>query len=217
MRAWADATLIALVLTSLVLLGSSRLVRHIRLVGAQGVLLGLLTLVAHQGPLSRDVVALAAAITLVKGVAFPWLLARVLARAEVVKEVEPFVSYNLSILIGALTLPVAFSLSARLPLPSPTVSALTVPVAFAVTLIGLLLIVSRRKALTQVLGYLVLENGIYVFGVGLAAGTPLVVEIGVLLDVFVAVFVMGIAIFHINREFDHVDADRLATLHDWTP
>src|SRR5207249_4545442 len=106
-------------------------------------------------------------------------------------------------------------LAGRLALPSPTISPLVVPVALFTMLVGLFLIVSRRKALTQVLGYLVLENAIYAFGVGLVEGTPMVVELGVLLDLFVAVFVMGIAVFHINREFDHIDADRLSTLRDW--
>ena len=62
-----------------------------------------------------------------------------------------------------------------------------------------------------------LENGVYLFGIGVVRGTPMLVELGVLLDVFVAVFVMGIAIFHINREFDHIDTDRLTVLRDWTP
>jgi hydrogenase-4 component E len=214
MSTWTDSVLVCLVLTGFVLLGSSRLLRHIRLVAAQGVLLALLTLATHQHAVSARVLVLAVAIAVLKGAVFPWLLTQVLARADVRREVEPFVSYNLSLLIGALTLPVAFWLSARLPLATPPISSLTVPTAFFTTLIGLFVIVSRRKALTQVLGYLVLENGIYVFGVGLAGDMPMVVELGVLLDVFVAVFVMGIAIFHINREFDHIDADQLAALHD---
>ena len=82
------------------------------------------------------------------------------------------------------------------------------------SLVGLFVIISRKKALTQVLGYLVLENGIYAFGVGIAQSAPLIVELGVLLDVFVAVFVMGITIFHINRQFDHIDTDRMAFLRD---
>ena len=79
-------------------------------------------------------------------------------------------------------------------------------------LVGLFLIIGRKKALSQVLGYLVFENGIYAFGVGVAYEAPLLVELGVLLDVFVAVFVMGIAIFHIRREFDSIDTTRLETL-----
>jgi hydrogenase-4 component E len=78
----------------------------------------------------------------------------------------------------------------------------------------LLLIVSRRKAVTQTLGYLAMENGIYAFGLAFAVEEPLLVEMGVLLDVFVAVFVMGIAIHHISREFDHIDTDRLSALKD---
>jgi hydrogenase-4 component E len=81
-------------------------------------------------------------------------------------------------------------------------------------LTGLFVICSRRKALTQVLGYLVMENGVCVFGSALAVEAPLPVELGVLLDVSVAVFVMGIVIFHINREFDHIDTDRLSILRD---
>ena len=99
-------------------------------------------------------------------------------------------------------------------MPENIASPWLVPVAFFSIFAGLFLIVSRKRAVNQVLGFLVLENGIYTFGVGVAARTPLLVEVGVLLDVFVAVFVMGITIFHINREFDHIDTDRLSTLKD---
>jgi hydrogenase-4 component E len=68
--------------------------------------------------------------------------------------------------------------------------------------------------LNQVVGYLVLEDGVYLFGLILAPEVPLLVEMGILLDVFVAVFVMGIAIFHISREFDHLEVDQLTTLKD---
>ncbi|MBI4516616.1 MAG: hydrogenase [Deltaproteobacteria bacterium] len=213
---WSDTLLVLLALSGVLLLGSSRLVRCIRIVAFQGVVLGLLTLAAHQHEFSWRTLGLAVAIAALKGAGFPWLLSRVLRQADVRREVEPFVSYNLSLLAGTMALPVSLWLSARLPLPTPPISALVVPVALFTTLAGLLLIVSRRTALTQVLGYLVLENGVYAFGVGLVEGTPMVVELGILLDVFVAVFVMGIAIFHINREFDHIDADQLAALHDWT-
>ena len=82
---------------------------------------------------------------------------------------------------------------------------------------GLFLICARRKAVTQVLGYIILENGIFALGVVLVKESPFLVELGVLLDVFVAVFVMGIIVFQISREFDHMDADRLAALKDTAP
>jgi len=91
-------------------------------------------------------------------------------------------------------------------------SAFLFPGALFTTLTGLMIIVSRRKALTQVVGYLVMENGVYAFGAALAVQEPLLVEMGILLDVFVAVFVMGITIYQISREFDHIDTDRLSEL-----
>ena len=110
---------------------------------------------------------------------------------------------------------VALWLAARLPQPNPALSPLVVPVAFFTILMGLFLIVSRKTALSQVLGYLVMENGIYAFGVGVVEGTPMLVELGVLLDLLVAVLVMGIVVFHIGREFDHIDTDQLTVLRDW--
>lgn len=214
MTVWVDALLVFLALTSMVLLGSSRLVRCIRIVAFQGVLLAALTLAAHVDAITLRVVILATAIFALKGAVFPWLLSRVLQEADVRREIEPLVSYITSLLAGAGGLAVSFWLSSRLPLPTLPISALVLPVALFTTMVGLFLIVSRRTALTQVLAYLVLENGIYAFGVGLVEGTPILVELGVLLDVFVAVFVMGIAIFHINREFDHIDARQLAALRD---
>lgn len=215
MNVWIDTILVVLVLSNFLLLGSSRLAVCIRVVAVQGILLGVLTLLAHEDGVTLRVLLLALVSAGVKGAVFPWLLTRALREANVRREIEPYVGYNLSILIGTVALAVSLWLSVRLPLPSQPLSSLVVPVALFSILVGLLVIVSRKKALTQVLGYLVLENGIYAFGVGLVQRAPVVVELGVLLDVFVAVFVMGIAIFHINREFDHIDTDRLATLRDW--
>ncbi len=212
MTPWLDSILILLALTNLMLVGSSLLSGCIRVVAFQGILLGLLPLLSHSGDWTARIVLLAAGSMLLKGMVFPWLLARALREAGVRREIEPLVGYTPSLLAGLLALGVSFWLGARLPLPESTGSSLVVPIAFFTILIGLFLIVSRRQALNQVLGYLTLENGIFAFGVTLVPNEPLLVELGVLLDIFVAVFVMGIAIFHINREFDHLDTDRLATL-----
>ena len=149
-----------------------------------------------------------------RAVVFPWLLRRVLRESGVRREVEPFVGHTLSVLVGVAALAFALWVDARLALPASATgrAPLSIPAGLATLLIGLFLIVSRRTAVTQVLGYLVLENGIYAFGVALVGGVPLLVELGVLLDVFVAVFVMGIATYHISREFDHIDVDQLDRL-----
>jgi hydrogenase-4 component E len=212
-----DAVLVGIILTSFVLLGSSRFGSCIRVVAFQGVLLGVLTLAAREDETSLRAWLLAVASTGVKGIAFPWLLSRALRDAEVRREIEPLVGYGLSVVMGLVGLAGALWLAGKLPRPSVPISSLVVPVALFTMLAGLFLIVSRRQALMQVLGYLVMENGIYTFGVGLVQGTPMLVELGVLLDVFVAVFVMGIAMFHISREFDHIDTERLRSLRDWTP
>lgn len=209
-----ELILVLVVLTNLKLLASSRLGASIRVVAAQGVVLGLLPVLAHLDAISIRHVALALGSGVLKGAVFPWLLFRAVREAEVAREVEPYVGYLTSLLAGVAALGVAFGLGARLPLPTLVASRWLVPVALFSILTGLLLIVSRKRALTQVLGFLVLENGVFTFGVGVMAETPLLVEVGVLLDVFVAVFVMGITMFHINREFDHIDTDRLSALKD---
>ena len=204
--------LVLVVLTNLKLLASSRLGASIRVVAAQGMVLGLLPVLAHVDELSLHFVAMAVGTIVLKGMVFPWLLFRALREAEVAREVEPYVGYITSILVGLIALAASFWLGGRLPLTTAGVSPLLVPSALFSILAGLFLIVARKRAVNQVLGFLVLENGIYTFGVGVVSETPFLVELGVLLDAFVAVFVMGIAVYHINREFDHIETDRLDQL-----
>jgi hydrogenase-4 component E len=208
----ADLLLILVTLTNLKLLASSRLGAAIRTAALQGVLLGLLPVLAPGHPPTWRIAGMAIGSILLKGVAFPWLLFRALRQAEVTREVEPYVGYLSSLLLGIVGLGVAFWLGNRLPIETATAPSLLVPVAFFSIFAGLFLIVSRKRAVNQVLGFLVLENGIYTFGAGAASESSLLVAAGILLDVFVAVFVMGITIFHINREFDHIETDRLSSL-----
>jgi hydrogenase-4 component E len=209
-----DIILILVVLTNLRLLGASRIGASVHTVAVQGILLGLLALLAHHGESSSSVWLVAVGGAVLKGVVFPWLLLRALRSADVEREVEPFVGPIASLLAGVAALGVSLWLAQRLPLPEGAHSSVLVAVALFSILAGLFLIVARKKAISQVLGFLVMENGIYTFGVGLVRESPLLVELGVMLDVFVAVFVMGIAIFHISREFDHIDAHELTTLKD---
>ena len=211
-----DLILVLVVLSNLKLLGSSRLGASIRVVAAQGVVLGVLPLLAHGHgqELSLHFALLALGTILIKGIAFPWFLFRAIREAEIAREIEPYVGYAASLVAGAVVLGLSFWLCTRLPVPGNVASPWLMPVSFFSIFAGLFLIVSRKRAVSQVLGFLVLENGIYTFGVGAVMKTPFLVEVGVLLDVFVAVFVMGITIFHINREFDHIDTGRLSALKD---
>jgi hydrogenase-4 component E len=212
MEQWLELATVLLFLTNLVMLGSSELGGCIRVVAIQGILLGIFTLIARQDALTIRLIILGVVSMGLKGFVFPFLLARDIREAKVRREVEPFVGYAASIVVGLMMLAVSMWIAARFPEFSPTSSSFVIPVALSMVFTGLFLVVSRRKALTQVIGYLVFENGIYMFGVFAAGEIPFLVELGVLLDVFVAVFVMGIAINHINREFDHIDTDQLSSL-----
>jgi hydrogenase-4 component E len=211
---WAEVAIIVAAMANLVLLGSSRLRLCIRAVAVQGIALGLFTLFAHANDLTIHVFILATMGVALKGLAFPALLFRTLQNMEVRREDRPSLGYTASILSGIVMLAAALWMSARLPSLGVNVSPLVLPMALWTILVGLFTVVARPQAVSQVLGYLVLENGIFAFGVALVGEMPFLVEMGGLLDVFVAVFVMGIAIFHINREFDHLDTDRLSALKD---
>jgi hydrogenase-4 component E len=214
MNQLVDAILVFLLLTGFLLLASSRLAACIRAVAIQGVLLGLLAVGSQDGKLSTIGVLLPITSAAVKGFLLPWLLLRAMRDVDTVREIEPIISYNLSVMTGAIALAISLWLGQRLPLPDQPTSFLLVPTAFFTCLVGFILLVTRRKAITQVLGYLTLENGVYAFGTAVALNMPVLVELGILLDVFVGVFVMGIAIFHISRQFDHIETDRLVSLSD---
>ena len=212
-----DSILIFLILTDLILLGASRLRNAIRIVALQGLVLGLLPLLAQGEGIAWHAVLLGGGSALLKGFVFPSLLNRALRETHANREIEPFVGYVSSLLIGTGALALSFWFGARLPLPWEAASRLLIPAGLFTAWTGLFLIVARRKAITQVLGYIAMENGIFALGMVLVEAMPLLVELGVLLDIFVAVFVMGIIVFHINREFDHIDSDQLSALRERTP
>jgi len=199
-------------LTCFALLGTSRIGACIRFVSLQGILFSLVPVIIHDDGLTLRVFLLAGANVALKGVIFPAVLLHLRARAEFHREVEPFIGFVASILFGIIALAVSLGLARELRPALSQAPFLMLQAAIFLTAIGLFLIVSRRNALIQIVGYLVIENGIFVFGAITVVETPLLVELGILLDAFVAVFVMGVAVFHISREFGMADADRLNTL-----
>ena len=149
-------------------------------------------------------------------------MVRSLRAAEIKREVEPFIGFLPSIILGAVAtatvLLFAQALGASGAVASePTGSGapnLIVPASIATILVGFIILVSRFKAISQVLGYLVLENGIFIFGILLIEAIPLVVEMGVLLDLFVGIFVISIITNHINQAFSSMDTRRLVSLKE---
>ncbi len=208
----AELLLLLVILTSFLALGTARVSACIRAVALQGLLLGLLPVALYTGG-GAHIWGLAAGTVLVKAVILPRFLNWAIREAAVRREVEPRVGYPLSLLFGVAAVAAAFAISARLPLPEQA-HDLLVPAALASVMLGLFVLTTRSKAVVQVVGYLILENGVYLFGLTHVERVPFLVEVGVLLDVFVAVFIMGIVVFHINREFDSLDSSHLSGLSD---
>lgn len=212
-----EILLIVIVLLGLTVLGSNRVAGSNRLVAAQGVALAIALFVSRLPDVTLNLVVVAGVTIALKGLAIPWLLNRSISAAKVKREVDPFLGQTGSLFLGAAAVGLAFILSPALPLPHEAGSALIVPASLATLFTGLLLLVSRKQAVSQVLGYLVMENGILAFSLGLGTELPILVEMGILLDIFVAVFVMGIAIYQISREFDNIDAANLRQLSEMAP
>lgn len=198
---------------NLVALGSGRLPVIIRAMSLQGVVLGIMPLLMEHD-LDWRVGLIAFATVAGKGVLIPALLRRATRASRVDRELDPFLGFVPSLLLGAGVTIAAVAGARALPLLPEHAGLLLVPGALATVLTGLLLLVGRTKAISQVCGYLILENGIYLFGLLLIEAMPLLVEAGVLLDLTVGVFVLGIIVDRIQRAFDSLDSRKLTVLRE---
>jgi len=198
---------------NLMALGSSRLPSLIGAVAVQGVTLGIMPLLMEHH--FDWLVALVALGTVtVKGLVIPGLLRRAMRAANIEREDEPSIGFVPSLLLGAGGTIAAVALARELPLLPEHVGSLLVPGALASVLTGFVLLIGRSKAISQVCGYLILENGIYLFGLLLIHATPWLVEAGILLDLTVGVFVIGIIVDRIQRAFDSLDTNKLTVLRE---
>jgi hydrogenase-4 component E len=212
-----DLLLLAVIMLDLYIVATGRLHSLVRSSALQGLALALLP-VALWGPEPEGrivhILLMSGGTFVIKVIVIPLLLRSAIREANVRREVDPFISLHGSLLIGAALVGVSFWFASVLILPRPAPSGLLLPAAFSTLLLGFLVLVTRRKAVTQVVGYLMLENGVFLFGQMLARDLPFAVELGILLDLLVGVFVMGIAIHHISREFEHIDTEQLAGLKE---
>ena len=208
-----DALLIVALALNFVALGVSRIRAVINAVALQGILLGFAPLLVHHDIGLRGVLLVAATV-LLKGLVIPGFLFHAMREANIQHEVKPVVNYMSSLLLGAVGTGLAMVFSSTLPLTPEHADSLIVPASLATVWTGFLMFTTRKKAIMQVLGYLLLENGIFLFGLLLLEVMPFLVEVGVLLDLFTGVFVMGIIIYHINREFASTSTEHLTELKE---
>lgn len=209
-----DIVSILLILSCLFLLGSSRLRVAVRVVAAQGILLGILPMIRSMGDITMGIWILSISTIVSKGIVLPWLMRICLRNAGIRREIEPFIGFGSSLLYGTGLLALAVWVTARMEFPQNEAPPVLMASSFFLVFVGMFIMVTRRKAITQSLAYLVLENGVYGVGVAMSLDFPFVVELGILLDVFVGVFLMGNLLFHLDREFEHMDVDRLTELSD---
>jgi hydrogenase-4 component E len=212
MAQFLDPLLIVVLALNFVALGVSRIRGVINAVALQGILLGWLPLLMHSEVPIRVILLVVVTIAL-KGFVIPGFLSHAMREANIQTEVTPVVSFMTSLLLGAAGTGLALVFAYSLPLADEH-NDMRVPASLATVWTGFLLLTTRKKAIMQVLGYLLLENGIYLFGLLLLEAMPFLVEVGVLLDLFTGVFVMGIIIHHISREFSSISTEHLTELKE---
>ena len=209
-----DFLSMVIVLTSFLMLSSSRVSVYIRMAMLQGILLGAITLLFGYPHWDIRIFILAFGNILLKSVIFPWFIMRAVRQVKVKRELNPLIGFNTSVFFGVVIFSFAMWLSLRLqPFHHKQVQIELATSMFMIA-VGLFMIISRSKAITHVVGYMVLENGIYLMGVALMIDDPLIVELGVFLDIFVAIFIMGIIIHQIEQQFDSLDVRELSHLRD---
>jgi hydrogenase-4 component E len=213
MNDWADLLIGLAMGLNLIALGSSRLPSLIQAMAAQGMALGALPLLIEP-EFHWRVAGVAVVTVVVKGFFIPHLLRHAMRAAHIEREIAPVIGFVPSLLLGAAGTIAAVAVARALPLLPEHAGSLLVPGALATALTGFVLLVGRVKAISQVCGYLILENGIYLFGLLLIRSTPLLVESGILLDLTVGVFVIGIIVDRIQRAFDSLDTRKLTVLRE---
>jgi hydrogenase-4 component E len=218
--------LVIALLLNFYILTITNLKQVINAVALQGAILGLLYPAAHTGFLTDGewqsldalialrLLGLTIAIVVIKGWIIPRFLMRAVRAADVRSQVTSTVGVVLPLLVGGLGTALSIAFSRSLPLAEGHGSQLTIPAALATAFCGFLMLSTRREALGQVLGYIVLENGIFIFGLLLIEAVPILVELGILLDLFVGVFVMGIIFNHVSRAFPEASVEHLSNLKE---
>jgi hydrogenase-4 component E len=201
MTAWIDASCIFVVFLALNILAAYRISAMIQIFALQSFVLSIVPFFLHADAISgRDIVISLSAIIL-KTLITPAILSWAIRHVSIRSEVRPFLGVGTSIVCGIFLIAGAFWVASRLQLPNIN-STLVIPCSLATVLLGFMIMVTRTRAVTQVIGYLVLENGIFLFALSLFDAMPILIELGILLDVFVAVFIMAIVVHHINEEFE---------------
>ncbi|WP_236794994.1 hypothetical protein [Amycolatopsis sp. GM8] len=205
----------ALLLTAVLILWRRELAVIIRVFALQGVALAALVAVLAAGEGAPELWGVAAGILVLRAGVLPWLLRRALARGgAAARETRPLVNVAASLLTAAVLTLLAYAVSPPLVALAPSPATQAIPVGMTVVLIGFFVLVTRRRALSQLVGFLLLDNGITAVGFLTTTSVGLLVEAGISLDVLLAVLVLQILTTRIRETFGDTDLDELRELHD---
>jgi hydrogenase-4 membrane subunit HyfE len=205
-----------LLLVSFAMLSQRRVVTLVNLLALQGVLLCAATLVLAWRT-GKNHLYLSAALTFgLKVVFLPWLLHRLIRRLEVYWDTESSLNVAGTMLLGLLVVVFAFGLAQPIAAIASTATRSAIGIAVAVVLLAFLTMITRSKAMSQVVGFLSMENGLFFGAMSATYGMPMIVELGVALDVLVAMLVLGVFFFQIREQFDSLDLHNLESLKEET-
>jgi hydrogenase-4 component E len=194
------------------MVGQKSLVVAIRLYGVQSLLLGAVGIAMGTAGHRPHLFVTAGLTIVLKAALIPWFLQRVIDRVGIRREIEPYVNVPASLLLCLGLTVVGYRVSLGMAGASQGVPHQVVGVALSMVLMGLFLMVTRRKALTQIVALLTIENAVFLVAVGATAGMPLIVELGISFDVILAVLVLGVLVNRIVDRFESMDTSRLSNL-----
>ncbi|MDE2150410.1 MAG: formate hydrogenlyase [Gammaproteobacteria bacterium] len=213
---WQLINLLAalLLLIAFAMLAQRRVTALIGLYAGQGLVLAASTAaMARISGLPHLYVSAALTLAL-KVFALPWLLHRVIRRLEIRWEVEPLINIPATMLVGIGLVIFAFNLAEPISQMASPITRSTLGIATASVLLAFLMMITRRKAVTQVIAFLAMENGLFFAATSATRGMPLVVELGIALDVLVGALIFGIFFFHIRETFDSLDIHHMEKLKE---
>jgi hydrogenase-4 component E len=196
-----------LLFTMLLILAAGQIFRAIYAVAAQAVFLGIAGAVLAAATGNVDLWVIAGITIVAKAVLLPWLLIVVVRRVQISREIEPVMPASLTLILAAGIVILAFHLDASLGSVRQAITGNALPVGVTLILIGVLVMASRRKALVQMVGLFASENGIFFTAMAVSQGMPLIIEIGVILDVVLGALVMGILVLRVRSSVDTDIAD----------
>ncbi|MDP4857992.1 MAG: hydrogenase [Desulfobacterales bacterium] len=207
-------TILALVLLSVLFsFGTSRLPALIKIIAFQGVAVSIVPLFIGHG-LSTGGIVFTLITLLIRGIVIPLCIYLAIKKVAIHREVEPIVGYHASLMVGLILIVAATFVSPKFNLPQSSSNALLLPTAITLLAAGMFLLMARRNAIAMVLGYIVLENGIYLVGTSFSVRAHHIVEFGILLDVLAGVMIMAVILQNIKQAFDDVDTALLRTLKE---